>query len=359
MKVLLIVPSLRKTGPIEVVKSLILENNKHTGVEYSLISLRSGYPSQEKLFKKIVNLHVINTHSIFSIKQIKELRKLIKVIDPDIIHFNSFNSEIYLPWIHKGKIKFMTTIHMKGKEDFIFSYGKIIGYSMAVLQKLLYKRIDLFISVSDTVREHFQQLGFTPIKTIFNGVSAGCSEKLQKKSQNKSPIGIYVGNLDKRKNISLLLDVYSKLSFAKLVILGDDPQNSNTLINLKRKYENKNILFCGRVNNVYEYLNSADYFISASLSEGLPMAAIEAMSMNLDLILSDIPQHKELKKNPSQDIYFFNNNEKQLMNTIKKYFDTWQIKQVSNNRKYFLKYFTSYKMFENYKDTYFQLINNK
>src|SRR5690606_21428417 len=59
---------------------------------------------------------------------------------------------------------------------------------------------------------------------------------------------------------------------------------------------NDNVHFLGRVSNVSECLQGADYFVSASKSEGLPMAAIEALACGLPVLLSDIDPHKEIIK---------------------------------------------------------------
>jgi glycosyltransferase involved in cell wall biosynthesis len=55
-----------------------------------------------------------------------------------------------------------------------------------------------------------------------------------------------------------------------------------------------NIVFLGHKKNVNEYLKSSKYYISTSLSEGLPMSSLEALSVGLPLILSDIPAHREI-----------------------------------------------------------------
>ena len=43
-----------------------------------------------------------------------------------------------------------------------------------------------------------------------------------------------------------------------------------------------------------EYLYASDYFLSASLAEGLPNSVLEAMSVGLPCVLSDIPPHREI-----------------------------------------------------------------
>ena len=61
-----------------------------------------------------------------------------------------------------------------------------------------------------------------------------------------------------------------------------------------KKLSNDNIILKGNVDNVNDYLTASDYYISASESEGLPNSVLEAGRSGLNLILSDIPQHKEV-----------------------------------------------------------------
>ena len=54
------------------------------------------------------------------------------------------------------------------------------------------------------------------------------------------------------------------------------------------------IRFTGHVNDVARYLQAADFFVSASRSEGMPSAVLEAIACGLPLVLSDIEPHREL-----------------------------------------------------------------
>ena len=76
-----------------------------------------------------------------------------------------------------------------------------------------------------------------------------------------------------------------------LLLLGDGMLYNG----LKSKYGNhKNIVFYGKSDKVVELLQLSDFFISSSESEGLPNGVIEALACGLPVILSDIPQHKEV-----------------------------------------------------------------
>ena len=65
------------------------------------------------------------------------------------------------------------------------------------------------------------------------------------------------------------------------------------------------IKFIGRVPSPIKYLRISDYFVSASLSEGLPLAVMEGMGCGLPAILSNIDSHFEMKKCCEEAVQIF------------------------------------------------------
>lgn len=65
------------------------------------------------------------------------------------------------------------------------------------------------------------------------------------------------------------------------------------------------MIFVGKVSTPANYLQLSDYFISASLSEGLPMAVMEGMALGLPPVLSRIDSHIEVKKCCEEGIELF------------------------------------------------------
>lgn len=362
MKVLLVVPSLRKTGVTEVVKSLIYENSQHNlNIEYFLIALKDAN-NDSYVFDDLLGNHIykLGGRRILSAYKIYKFKKIVKRINPDIVHFNSFEADLYSLFLNVKNYKMISTAHNNGEEDFRSSYGKMIGTIMAKIQLKIFNRLDGVVAVSNTVKNHFKGRIACNIMTILNGVNPGIERKtFIDKNQLQDlvrPIGIYSGNLSARKNVDNLFKSYKKINFSKtrssLIVIGDDPQNSKKVEEYKEKYGNYGIKFFGRVENVYPYLSIADYWISASKNEGLPMAAIEAMAQNLDLILSDIPQHRELKVSKEQDISFFENNIEELTQAINNYVQNWDLGNRSNNGYYFKTFFSSKRMYEDYVKKY-------
>ena len=120
----------------------------------------------------------------------------------------------------------------------------------------------------------------------------------------------------------------------------------------------ENILFEGNVNNVPEYLNIADYYISASKAEGLPNSVLEAGCMGLQLILSDIPEHKEIESglDHSSIKYFNYNNVIELTDILTNCTSKMQLSQKIYNSNDFIENYSSAKMSKEYAFLYRKVI---
>lgn len=101
---------------------------------------------------------------------------------------------------------------------------------------------------------------------------------------------IYVGRLDKHKNLDLALH-FIKLNKFSLTIVGDGEEKEH-LQKLATELEvSEKVEFLGKVqnHNLPSILKKHDFFILFSKSEGSPKALLEAMSCGLVPIASDVP----------------------------------------------------------------------
>ena len=96
---------------------------------------------------------------------------------------------------------------------------------------------------------------------------------------------VCAATLSRRKNQRFLIGQFEKgaADGPLLVLLGDGP----ALRRMRKKARNAaHTRFEGFVSNVEDYLYAADYYVSASRSEGLGLAVIEAMRCGLPPLLS-------------------------------------------------------------------------
>lgn len=107
--------------------------------------------------------------------------------------------------------------------------------------------------------------------------------------ENEILIG-HIGNYRPVKNHKFALEVFKKVyqqnNDYKLAFIGADVREN---INLEKTSSRckKNILFLGSRSDINELLQAIDIFILPSISEGLPIASIEAQAAGLKCIISD------------------------------------------------------------------------
>ena len=104
----------------------------------------------------------------------------------------------------------------------------------------------------------------------------------------------------------------------------------------------------------------SDIFVSASLSEGLPNSVLEAGTAGLPMILSDIPQHREIWDSESEIVSFFPVKDKEILKEKME-------EMINRKRDISLRYkisaniserFNSIRMSKLYQSFYNEMLNN-
>lgn len=100
-----------------------------------------------------------------------------------------------------------------------------------------------------------------------------------------------VGYLEEVKNHSFLIDVVYALKKdgerVKLIILGEGSLRERLEEKIKDYGLKDDIILYGRTNDVSGWLSAMDIYIMPSLSEGLPLSAVEAQASGLPCLLSN------------------------------------------------------------------------
>ncbi len=119
-------------------------------------------------------------------------------------------------------------------------------------------------------------------------------EELKTKYNLKIPFILYVGTLEKRKNIPTLLKAFSKIKDKhinhKLVIIGRKGWKYNEIFETVHKLGLKDdIIFTGYVpdEDLVKFYNASDLFVYPSLYEGFGLPPLEAMACGTPVITSN------------------------------------------------------------------------
>lgn len=367
IKILYMMTSCRKCGPTNQTLNIIKNLDRNIFEPYLLTIYEEEDNSMINDYLPYVIKHftiITSKKQIFKNKT-KKLDKFINTFNPDIVHTVGLFPNYYVS--RKDKIKQITTLRNYVYEDYPLKYGKIIGTIMAKVQLRAIKNTTKVVACSKSLKEiYINKLGLD-FDFIQNGIdiknykniSREEKEKLKKANglEEFKKIFIYTGQFITRKNIPFLLSnfkqVFEKNKKIGLILLGDGP----LLNELKKQYKDtKNIIFYGSSNQVNKYLSMSDYYVSTSLSEGLPNGALEALSSGLPVLLSDIEQHKELFMYNNIGQIYKSNNEDDFKMKIKKILDEDLIELSKNARKTAERYFSSKIMSKNYQKEYKKIV---
>jgi N-acetyl-alpha-D-glucosaminyl L-malate synthase BshA len=75
---------------------------------------------------------------------------------------------------------------------------------------------------------------------------------------------------------------------AKLVLIGDGPDRGAAEYLVRKKRLQKDVIFTGKQNGVYEKLSVADLFLMPSQLESFGLAALEAMACEVPVIATNV-----------------------------------------------------------------------
>ncbi|GHT97338.1 glycosyl transferase [Spirochaetia bacterium] len=286
MNIGIFISRLSKTGPVNVIYNLIHET-ADISIKYIIFTLRPELVNNTRIkdFSEL-NIMVKCLYDRNIINIYKNIREELGSCNIDIIHAHCFRSLVFCSFF---KIKKIFTVHQNFYYDWQLNYG-FIGKLMVLVENKMLPYWNIIICCAKYLEPIIKnRIKNDNIYHIINGVLPLVVSN-KKTSKHKTVTYIYVGSIDKRKNVKLLCEQFSHnaLGNEKLICVGT---GSDFPAIQKMNYPNIKLL--GFKDNISEFLCQSDYFISMSFSEGLPLAVIEALSCGLPVILSDIPAHRD------------------------------------------------------------------
>ena len=134
--------------------------------------------------------------------------------------------------------------------------------------------------------------------TIPNAVYPPPEDIVRKKTPEERQVIGAVGRLVEQKGYDILLralkDLKDNGNELLLRIAGSGSEEQNLRNVAKNLGLNESVEFCGNIEEIYQFLAGLDVFVMPSLWEGLPYALLEAMSVPLPIVATDISGVNEM-----------------------------------------------------------------
>ena len=145
---------------------------------------------------------------------------------------------------------------------------------------------------------------------ISNGIKFQSNQQPCKTYEDKQKNILYAGRFSYEKNISFLLEglniILRDFKDYKAILSGEGPFFDTAGKIIEGLAIKSNFKLTGYDPNLQDSLRDACIFVSASHFEGFPNVVLEAMTSGCPLVVSDIPEHREILT--SKMALFFNPN---------------------------------------------------
>lgn len=200
-----------------------------------------------------------------------------------------------------------------------FFYDKVFGTYVA-------KNCDLAVGISKPSSSFISSLGSRKVTTIYNSVDTYYFKRTN--SNNNGKIICYIGRLIYGKGVQDLIEVFKKTKADDLrLFIAGDGNYKNKLMQISQ--EDKRIKFLGEINKdkIKNLLDKADIFVNPSYSEGLPTSVLEAGSMSLPIIATNVGGTAEIIDNKINGYLYQAGDKSKLKNLLRRLIDNKKIRK--------------------------------
>lgn len=170
--------------------------------------------------------------------------------------------------------------------------------------RLLLQQRDRVVGVGQAVRQALIQNEGLPgqrIEVIYNGINLGtpknpegerCRVRQELGLKKNELVVLQVARLDPIKDHGTALRSFARLANrcpeARLLIVGEGPQEETIRAQVRQLHLESQVLLLGLRTDIPSLLAAADLFLLTSVSEGIPLTIIEAMTAELPVVATKV-----------------------------------------------------------------------
>ena len=305
-------------------------NNKIRVLAISSSAKTGGGPSHIFLLRKLLednfdfylSMPLIENKNIEFKKYLKISERKISLVD--IIRLIIFARKKRINIIHahgKGAGLIGRIIKIFLRKPLIYTFHGIHTDCLSKLKKFLYIVYEnvtgwlddekIFVSLSEKNQAKNLRIIIGNNYRIINNSTKNKNIKKHYFKNNNAVFGIdnnkkniiSVCRLVDQKNIFEIFKIAKNLKIYNFIVLGEGYLIDNAK-NYIKKYNINNVYLLGNKRDVFKYLKESDVFLSTSLYEGHPISILEAMSIGMPIVASNVIGNVDTIKNNHSGLFY-------------------------------------------------------
>lgn len=258
------------------------------------------------------NFSMGGKYSSFTLKPIREIKNLITKNDISILHCHLRKSQV-IGWLLK-------ILYFRNIKLIFHEHGPVLRKAVPyyIFLRLVKQWVNLFVAVSENVKQKLLKSAKIPEEKVV--ILVNCIDlekwdpiKLAGKEVIRNQCGIhldefvigYVGSLTKVKGCKYLIEALPHLHCPfRVVIAGDGPLMSRLKKLCQDLKVNERVTFLGYVGEIQNLYPAFDVVVIPSENESFGISAIEAQSLGIPVIASNINGLKEVVQDGETGLHF-------------------------------------------------------
>jgi glycosyltransferase involved in cell wall biosynthesis len=304
MRVLHVTFNMGIGGTEQVIRQLIMGMKPH-GIECEIFCIDGNIgPIGQTLHESGIPVHTVARKQGFDRSLIGAIRKRLKEGQFDVIHCHQ-----YTPWLYGWLAAFGTGAKVVFTEHGRF-YPDRYRYKAALINPVMALLTPAIVAISSATRDALARYEFIPkakIRVVYNGISPLISDEravLELRNELDIPTDAFVvgtvSRLDPVKNQSMMLRAFKLLLEERpdcwLLIVGDGPSRKMLESLATNLGIAPRVSFTGFVNAPVQHLAMMNVFLLSSLTEGTSMTLLEALSLGVPIVATDVGGNPEILK---------------------------------------------------------------
>ncbi len=244
-----------------------------------------------------------------------------RIKSPDILHIHAIGPSLAVPLARLLGLRVVVTNH--GPDYDRQKWGRFGKFILRLGERLGCRYANAIIVISEVIKRAIEKnYSRDDCHLIFNGVTlpdrSPADDYIRSLGLSRKKYIIAVGRFVEEKGFHDLIEAYSGIDApaCRLVIVGDADHETSYSRSIKEKARKTGIVLTGYImgEELRQIFTHARLFVMPSYHEGLPIALLEAMSYNLDVLASDIPANLEVRLDGAD--YFTTGDVKELASKI-------------------------------------------
>lgn len=213
---------------------------------------------------------------------------------PDVVHVHNFGPGFVMPLLKMLGLRTVLTYHSTNYEH--DKWGRVGKRLLRWCEWLAMRWSDRIIFVNRYVMERQPQWARDKAIYIPNGINpvtpSHDTQLLRERGIVPGEYVLAVGRLSAEKGLDYLVQACDTLPQATQVVIAGASDHDDSYANLMRSHDTAGkVVFTGYAQGEFlrQLYTHARLYVLPSLSEGFPIALLEAMSFGLPIVASDIP----------------------------------------------------------------------